>query len=85
MRKPLLEIQEIEHYLLKKMPPQEKAAFEARMLVSPELREAVEEQRQALRLVRLAARDLQRERLSAIYDKLAQDVSFTQTIHAIFY
>ncbi|MBO9153320.1 hypothetical protein ACFOTA_13955 [Chitinophaga sp. GCM10012297] len=85
MRKPLLDIQEIENFLLKKMPSQEKTAFEARMIISPQLETAVDEQRQALRLIRLTARDRQREKLSAIYDQLAQDPSFTQTIHAIFY
>ncbi|MGN7720062.1 hypothetical protein [Chitinophaga sp. 22620] len=85
MRKPLLDIQEAERYLLKEMPAQEKRFFEARMLASPALQAAVEEQRQALRLVRQAARDRQREKLSAIYEQLVQDPSFAKTIHSIFY
>ncbi|RPD40569.1 hypothetical protein EG028_14815 [Chitinophaga barathri] len=81
----MLEIQEVEHYLLEKMPAGEQLFFEARMLATPSLRAAVEEQRQAQRLIRQAARDRQRARLSGIYDQLAQDPSFAQTIHAIFY
>lgn len=85
MRKPLLDIQEAERYLLKEMPVQEKRFFEARMLTSPALQAAVEEQQQALRFIRQTARDRQRKKLSAIYDQLAQDPSFAKTIHSIFY
>ena len=80
----MLDIQEIEKFLLRKMSPQEKLVFETNMLASPGLKTSVEEQCTAMRFIRLAARDRQRERLSGIYDQLAQDPSFAKTIHSIF-
>lgn len=79
MKEPLTET---EAYLLGIMQEPERLLFEAKMLADPLLQEAVQDQKAVLSLVRWYGRDLQRERLSAIYDALGED--FHHTITSIF-
>ena len=51
MRKQLAEVKEIEQFLLQKMPAASRLVFQARMLVTPQLRERVRGQQKALQLV----------------------------------
>lgn len=73
---------EIDQYLLGTMPEPERLLFEAKMLATPALQDAVQYQRSAHQLIRWYGRDLQREKLSAIYDGL--DADFHLTITSIF-
>lgn len=73
---------ETEAYLLGNMPEPERLLFEAKMLADPALQEAVQQQRRAFQMIRWYGRDLQRERLSAIYDGLGEE--FHLTITSIF-
>ncbi len=73
---------ETEAYLLGHMPEPERLLFEAKMLADPALQGAVQDQRRAFLMIRWYGRDLQRERLSAIYDGL--DEAFHLTITSIF-
>jgi hypothetical protein len=75
-------ITETEAYLLGIMPETERLLFEAKMLADPALQEDVKHQRRAIQMIRWYGRDLQRERLSAIYDAL--DAEFHLTITSIF-
>lgn len=73
---------ETEAYLLGAMSSTESLLFEAKMLADPALQEAVQDLGRTLQMVRWYGRDLQRERLSAIYDALDED--FHLTITSIF-
>lgn len=73
---------ETDQYLLHAMPAQEKLLFEARMLTTPALQDAVNLQRSVLQFVLWYGRDLQRKKLLAIYDALGSD--FHLTITSIF-
>ena len=73
---------ETEAYLLGCITEQEKLLFEAKLLADPALQEAVQFQRTVLQMVRWYGRDLQWEKLSAIYDALDED--FHHTITSIF-
>lgn len=73
---------EIDQYLLHAMPVPEKLFFEARMLTTPALQDAVNLQRSVLQFVRWYGRDLQRKKLAAIYDALGED--FHLSITSIF-
>lgn len=79
MKEPLTEI---DQYLLQAMPEEEKLLFEARMLATPALQEAVKDQAQALQFIRWFGRDLRREKLAAMYNEM--DAAFHLTITSIF-
>ena len=68
MRKQLAEVKEIEQFLLQKMPAASRLVFQARMLVTPQLRERVRGQQKALQLVQWLARQEQREKLDGLYE-----------------
>lgn len=84
MRNSLLEVQDIDSYLLKEMPAGDAFMFQVKVLLQPELAEKVALQRQAHRLVVLAAREKQRQALDALYTKLSQEETFIRKIRKIF-
>lgn len=84
MRKLLAETQEIDQYLLHEMPPAERLVFQARLLITPALREKVRYQRKALQLVRWLAREQKRQELDSLLDQVMQEPSFRHSITSIF-
>ena len=84
MRKQLAEVKEIEQFLLQKMPAASRLVFQARMLVTPQLRERVRGQQKALRLVQWLARQDQREKLDIVFQRLMKEDTFHHSITTIF-
>ncbi len=84
MRKELLDIQEVDRYLLRGLTTADRLVFQARMLLSPDLRRKVKLQEKTHQLVRWYGRDLQREQLSAIHSQLMAEENFSQQITSIF-
>lgn len=84
MRKPLLEIQEIDQYLLGTMPPADRPVFEATLLIAPELKKNLRYQRKTYSLIRWFGRNEKRKQLEALYTRLLEDKSFNHSLHSIF-
>ena len=84
MRKQLAEVKEIEQFLLQKMPAASRLVFQARMLVTPQLRESVRGQQKALQLVQWLARQEQREKLDTVFQRLMKEDTFHHSITTIF-
>lgn len=80
MRTALLELRDIERYLLRSMSTGERLVFQARMIVSEELRENVRLQKKTLRLLRLVGREALRDQLDALHEQLMQDPGFAQRV-----
>lgn len=79
MRTSLNEIQAIEAFVEQQLPPQDRLAFEARMLVDKTLREKVEQQRHTYRVIKTYGRKQLRLELESIHTEL-----FTQPRHQYF-
>ena len=84
MRKQLLEIQEAERYLLHEMSMADRLVFQARMIISPELREHVKQQKKTLQIIKQLAREQKRAELEGIYTKLMADKHFAAQLRNIF-
>jgi hypothetical protein len=84
MRKQLADIQEIDQYLLQEMPAAVRLIFQARMLISPLLREKVRQQQQVLQIVRWLGREKKREELQTIYQQLMNEPAFYRSVTSIF-
>jgi hypothetical protein len=84
MRKQLAEIKEIERYLLQEMPAASRLVFQARMLVTPALRNEVRCQQKAMQLVQWLARQEQHEKLDTVFQRLMKEDTFHHSITAIF-
>ena len=85
MRKLLLEVQEIDQYLLQAMPAAGKLVFQARMLTNATLQEKVHYQQAAHRLIRHMGREMQREKLAALHARLWEtNEAFRLEITSIF-
>ncbi|MEC5144753.1 hypothetical protein [Chitinophaga sp. 212800010-3] len=84
MRKQLADIQEIDQYLLQEMPAAARLIFQARMLVSPLLREKVRQQQQVLQIVHWLGREKKREELQTIYQQLMNEPAFYRSVTSIF-
>lgn len=84
MRKQLVEIQEIDQYLLHEMTGAARLVFQARMLVAPALREKVRYQQKALQLIVWLAREKKRTQLDTVFQRLMKDDVFNQSITSIF-
>ncbi len=84
MRKPLAEIEEIERYLDGKMPVEDKLVFQARTIISDDLKKNVSLQRKAYKIIRCFARDSQRTKLESIYNDLTKDNHFKSQVETIF-
>lgn len=85
MRKQLLEVQEIDQYLLQAMPAAHKLVFQARILTDSALQEKVRHQQEAHQLIRRIGREAQREKLALLHARLWEtDEAFRAEISAIF-
>jgi len=84
MRNTLLEVQEIDRYILRQMPAEESAVFQARMLITPTLKTKVRHQRIVHKIVKWFGREQQRKQLEALYTSLLRDEKFKQEIEIIF-
>ncbi|MBS1689689.1 MAG: hypothetical protein JSS96_13255 [Bacteroidetes bacterium] len=84
MRSTLLEVQEIDRYLLGEMSAEEKAVFQARMLIAPVLNTKVRHQRIVHKIVKWFGREEQRKKLETLYTSLLRDDKFKQEIEIIF-
>lgn len=84
MRSTLLEVQQIDQYLLGKMPAEGSALFQARMIISSELKDNVRKQRIVHSIIKWFGREEQRRRLETIYSHLTTDISFKSEIEKIF-
>jgi len=84
MRTELLHIAQIDRYLFNRMPAEEREAFRIRLLIEPDLFEAVERQREAYRLVRAYGRRRLRAELQTINRQLMARPSFRARLLAIF-
>jgi len=84
MRKPLLEIQEIDRYLFQQMTRTDRLVFQARMILQPELKEKVRLQRKAHAFLRWCSRKDRKDELESIYTRLMNDTAFNNTINSIF-
>jgi hypothetical protein len=84
MRKSLVELQEIDRYLLREMPAGERLLFQARVLISPGLGEKVEEQRRLHQLMVRLGREDRRTALDELHQELMRELVFRNRITAIF-
>ncbi|HXS36293.1 MAG TPA: hypothetical protein VN721_06300 [Flavipsychrobacter sp.] len=84
MRKPLVEIEEIERYLEGNMPVKDKLVFQARAIISDDLQGKISLQQRVYKIIRHFARDNQRVRLESIYSNLIKDDHFKSQIETIF-
>ena len=87
MRTSLHEIKQAEDYLLNEIDPQDKLLFEARLILSPQLREDVLWQQQTYTLVKQYGRKKLKAELEALHQQLftqKQHQSFAQKIKSFF-
>ena len=87
MRTSLNEIAQIESWLTAKLQPSEKLLFEARLLVSPALRDHVKVQQAIYQVVRLFARRQLKQELRAVQKNMfsqAAKTAFQQEVNQIF-
>lgn len=85
MRKQLEEIRIIDAFLHDALPDEERLVVEARLLVSPALREELQQQKRVNILVKLFGRRERKKQLNQIYSSLMkQDPSFRAEVVQIF-
>ena len=87
MRISLNEIAQIESWLTAKLQPSEKLLFEARLLVSPALRDQVRLQQVICQVVRLFARRQLKQELRAVQKSMFNQpakTAFQQELNQIF-
>ena len=81
MRKELIETEEIENYLLRRLNTDEQKLFEVNMLLDPSLAEKTEAQAGVYKLVRRFWRKQTRKRIEPIYQQLLQETAFAKQLH----
>lgn len=87
MRTSLNEIAQIESWITAKLQPSEKLLFEARLLVSPALRDHVKLQQAIHQVVRLFARKQLKQELRAVQKSMFNqpgNTAFQQEVNQIF-
>lgn len=87
MRTSLIEIEQIEAHLMKRSEQGDHLVFEARLLLEPELHERVQWQQEAYRMVKLYGRDLLKQEIEAVHQKMftqKEHLSFSQKIRRLF-
>jgi len=87
MRTSLIETEQIEAHLAQRPEPGDQLVFEARLLLAPELREKMQWQREAYRMVKLYGRDQLKQEIEAVHQKLftqKEHLSFSQKIKRLF-
>jgi len=83
----LIETGQIEEHLMQQSEPGDSLVFEARLLLEPELREKMQWQQEAYRMVKLYGRDQLKQEIEAVHQKLftqAEHLSFSQKIRRLF-
>jgi hypothetical protein len=87
MRTSLIETEQIEAHLAQRSEPGDQLVFEARLLLEPELREKVQWQQEAYRMIKLHGRDQLKQEIEAVHQKLftqKEYISFSQKIRRLF-
>lgn len=87
MKTSLIETEQIEAHLLGQSKPGDALVFEARLLLSPELREKTHWQHTAYRMVKAYGRQQLKQEIEAVHQKLftqAKHLSFSQKIRRLF-
>ncbi len=84
MRKQLEEIKELDSYILRQMDEGERLLMQAKMILSPKLKQNWWRQAKIHRLVRLFGREEKRVQLNTIYHRLMSDMDFNEQITSIF-
>lgn len=84
MRKSLREVKVIDRYLNGGLPSEEQAEFQQRLILDPALRERVDEQRAAYRLIRDYGRRQLRRELESMHQRLMRQNPFRDRIRRIF-
>jgi len=83
----LIEAEQIEAHLMRRSEPGDQLVFEARLLLQPELREKIQWQQEAYRMVKLYGRDELKQEIEAVHLKLftqREHLSFSQKIRRLF-
>lgn len=84
MRKELIEIKEIDNYILNRLNEEDKMVFDVRMIINPELEEELARQRAVHRLIYFFAKASRRRKLENIFRQLMNDKTFSQKLKTIF-
>lgn len=84
MRRILQETEQIERFLTRRLSTEDQAAFQVRLLTEPDLKEQVEQQQEAYRLIRTYGRRRLRRELADLHRKMMARPSFRRRILAIF-
>lgn len=84
MRKPLLDVQETDRYLLNQLNASDRFLFEAKMILQPDLRKNLLFHRKVHSLIRLLGRRQKKQQLQSIHDRLMLDKEFNRQITSLF-
>ena len=84
MRPSLREIEQIEFFLEGQMTPAGREALELRQLPDPSFAEQVEHQKASYRIVRSYGRQVLRQELGQLHERLMARPSFREKIRRIF-
>lgn len=84
MREQLKEIQQIERFILRSMTEGERLLMEAKMILSPLLKEKMLLQLQVYKIVKLFGRVQRKRELQAIHSQLMTEEAFSKTVDSIF-
>jgi hypothetical protein len=87
MRTSLIETEQIEVHLLHPSEPGDALVFEAKLLLDPELRDKIQWQKEAYRMVKLYGRNQLKQEIEAVHQKLftqPEHLSFSQKIRRLF-
>jgi hypothetical protein len=87
MRTSLIETGQIEAYLSQRTEPGDALVFEAKLLLNAKLREKMQWQQEAYRMVKLYGRGQLKQQIEAVHEKLftqPEHLSFSQKIKRLF-
>ncbi len=84
MRTSLKEIENIEGFLLQKIPTDESLVFQSRMIINPELKYKTSCQQKAYEVIQLAGRVALRNELMAVENSIFKKSAFRKKITKIF-
>jgi hypothetical protein len=84
MRKHLNEIEEIERFLEGATCPEDMMLFEAKCIVSPELKENTAYQKAVHALAKWFGRQKQKEQFESVFSTLMRDKKFSSQVYSIF-
>lgn len=84
MRKQLEELKELDQYIFHQLADEDKLIMQARMILSPVMKENWWHQLKAHKLIRLFGREQKRAELNTIHQHLMADPDFKKQISLIF-